>query len=55
MCDLEVIGGPSIFKLIRKTEVLVRMLTWNWKSPLVVYYESIKREMKTTGLFIMKR
>ncbi len=55
MCDLETIGDTSIFKLISKTEVLVRMLTWNWKSPLVVYYESIKREVKTTGLFIMKR
>ena len=46
-CDLEVIGVPSIFKLISKTAALVRMLTtfdlsseenvsrrwWNW--PLV--------------------
>ena len=49
MCDLEDIGTPSIFKLIRKTATLVRMLPtltlrceenvtrWKWKSPLVSY------------------
>ena len=47
VCVLEVIGAPSIFKLIRKAAALVRVLPtfalsleenaarWKWKSPLV--------------------
>jgi hypothetical protein len=46
VCDLEDIGVPSIFKMIRKVTTLVSMLStlvlsceentvwWKWKNPL---------------------
>ena len=37
MCDLEVMGVPSILRIIRKVAVLA----------FFVYYESRKRELKT--------
>ena len=56
MCDLEAIGAPSIFKLIRSAAALARMLStldlsWEYKEELpkqsdCVYYESIKQEIR---------
>jgi hypothetical protein len=59
-----VIDDPSIFILIRKTVSLRRVLSTfafrseenaarrKWKSPpFIVYYESIKRELKTRPIY----
>ncbi len=44
MCDLEVMGVPSILSIIRKTSVLTREL-------LKVFYESRKGEPKTRPIY----
>jgi hypothetical protein len=50
--DLEVIGVPSKFKLIRKTAPLVRMLLVLKNTCChEVYYESIKRELKRRPIY----
>ncbi len=51
MCDLDVTGVPSIFSVIRSAAALARMLptfdlSCEEEVPFV-YYESIKRELKT--------
>jgi hypothetical protein len=58
-----VIGDPSIFKLIRKAAALARVLPtfafncaenaarWKWKSPLFVFYESMKRKLKIKPIY----
>ncbi len=47
MCVLEVIGDPSIFKLIRKVVALARVLpTFAFFLLILLYYESRKRELK---------
>ena len=39
MCERDVIGAPSIFKLTRRAVCVV------------VYYESLKRELKTKTIY----
>ena len=49
MCDLEVIGDPSIFKTIRSSS-----LGEDVADPgLIVYYESIKRELKIRPICVL--
>ena len=66
MCDLEAIGAPSMFRLIRSAAALARMLPtfdlsfeenaarrkWNLVcATVIVYYESLKRELKTKTIY----
>jgi len=58
VCDLEGVGVPSIFKTIRSPTTLVRMLKTldlsceeNVRAVTVVYYQSIKREVKRRPVY----